>query len=472
MKQELIESLGRIVGPIGLLLGEDVSSRHTNTVNPQPLQASVLVRPASTAEVSAVLAACHAAGVPVVPQGGLTGLVHGADALPQEVVLSLERMNRLEPVDATQRVLVGEAGVVLEQAQAAARNADLMLPVDLGARGSATLGGLVSTNAGGNRVIRHGMTRENVLGLEAVLADGTVISSMNQLVKNNSGYDLKHLFIGSEGTLGVVTRVVWRLRESPSNSAAALLALDDFEAVARLLRSLDKLLEGALTAFEVMWQDYYRLVTTAPAAARPPISQDHAFYVLVEACGEGPGLADRFEAALSVHMEDGLIVDAVIGQSEREREAFWALRDDVSQMGRMGPPVGYDVSLKLADTGNYVSSVSAAIKAKWPEAQVWAFGHLGDGNVHLVVQVPGLNHVAHQALDQLVYSPLKALAGAVSAEHGIGLEKKAWLGCSRSPAEQNLMRQLKRCLDPKNILNPGRVFDVNGNRSNTSEQNL
>jgi FAD/FMN-containing dehydrogenase len=453
----LVERLRSIVGPAGLLLGDEVQARHAGTGKPQ--QARVLVRPAGTAEVSAVLAACHAAGVAVVPQGGLTGLVHGADAQPHEVILSLERMQRIEAVDPSQRVLVAEAGVILQQAQDAAEAAGLLLPVDLGARGSATLGGMVATNAGGNRVIRYGMTRDNLRGLEVVLANGTVLSSMNELVKNNSGYDLKHLFVGSEGTLGVVTRVVMRLCEAPAGRAMALLALPHFDAVGPLLRRLDHAMDGALSAFEVMWRDFYCTVTTAPAPAKPPLPQQHPLYVLVEASGSDAALADRFADVLGTALEDGLASDAAVAQSERECEALWALRDDVAQLGRGGRPVAYDISLRLADTGAYVEGLRAVVHERWPGARLWAFGHLADGNVHVAVHVPDLDAAARAKLDRLVYAPLQALRGAVSAEHGIGIEKKPWLALSRTPAELALMRLLKQSLDPKRVLNPGRVFD-------------
>lgn len=452
----LLDTLLAIVGPQGLLYGDDLHLRHSGTAQ----QARLLVRPASTGEVSAVLAACHQAGVAVVPQGGLTGLAHGADSGANEVILSLERMRHIESLDTTQRVLVAEAGVVLEQAQAAATAAGLLLPVDLGARGSATLGGMVATNAGGNSVIRYGMMRDNVRGLEVVLADGTVLEAMNPLVKNNSGYDLKHLFIGSEGTLGVVTRVVLRLCEAPSERGAALVALADFAAVGRLLRRLDQSLDGTLSAFEVMWPSFYRAVTTPPATSRPPLPQDHAFYVLVQATGSAGDQTERLAQLLAEAMDEGLLVDATVAQNARECQALWALRDDVAQLRRAGPLAAYDISLRLADTGAYIEVLERAIAARWPGARLWAFGHLGDGNVHVVVHVPGLNDAMRRDLDLLVYGPLQALGGAVSAEHGIGLEKKAWLGLSRTPAALELMRQLKRTLDPKGVLNPGRVFDL------------
>jgi FAD/FMN-containing dehydrogenase len=452
----LIDSLRSIVGPAGLMLAGDLQARNHG----KPQLARVLVRPASTAELSAVLATCHAAGIAVVPQGGLTGLVHGADSQADEVILSLERMRQITAVDTTQRILVAEAGVILEQAQSAAEANGLLVPVDLGARGSATLGGMVATNAGGNSVIRYGMMRDNVRGLEVVLADGTVLDVMNPLVKNNTGYDLKQLFIGSEGTLGVITRVALRLYEAPAGHCTALLGLSDFAAVGCLLRRLDQALDGTLSSFEVMWPDFYRTVTTPPALSRPPLPQHHAFYVLVETSGSAPDQDERFEQVLSQAMEDGLVADATLARNERERQALWAMRDDVAQLRQSGPLVAYDISLRLADTGDYVEQTRRAILARWPTAKCWAFGHLGDGNVHIAVHMPDLDADDRKALDNLVYTPLQALNGAISAEHGIGIEKKAWLGVSRTSAEIALMRVLKQNLDPNGVLNPGRVFDL------------
>lgn len=457
-ESDLTYSLRNIVGDAGVLVGPSVRERFTNTVNPQPLACQCLVRPQNTEQVSEVLALCNREGHHVVPQGGLTGLVHGADALPDEVALSLERMNLIEKIDPVQRVLVAQAGVKLETAQKAVADVGLLLPIDLGARGSATLGGLVSTNAGGNRVLRYGMTRESVLGLEVVLADGTVLTSMNELIKNNSGYDLKHLFIGSEGTLGIVTRVVFRLVEASPSRQMALLALPDFDAVPRLLRLFEQMAPGALTAFEVMWPAFYQLVTSPPAISRPPLDHGHALYVMVEVATDAGNGESVLEQALSQAYEQGWVVDATLTQTERDCLSLWEMRDDVAQMGRFGPPCGFDISVPLQATNEYVTRVSQQIQQRWADAQIWAFGHLGDGNVHLVVNVPGLTEAQHHELNHMVYDPLGPLGGAVSAEHGIGMEKKDWLHISRSAAEMAVMARLKQSLDPKGTLNPGRVM--------------
>ena len=457
---DLVAELRKLVGEGGVLDAAQTATRSAGTWRPDQLRAAALVRPASTGEVSAVLRWCHAHGVAVVTQGGLTGLVHGADAGPQDVIVSLERMCRIEEIDPRQRTATVQAGVILQSLQEAVDAHDLSFPLDLGARGTATLGGNAATNAGGNRVIRYGMMRDMVLGLEAVLADGTVLSSMNRLIKNNTGYDLKHLFIGSEGTLGVITRLVLRLREKPTTTNMALIGLDSFERVAGLLKHMDRALGGTLSAFEVMWQSFYRLVTTAPARGQAPISQDHPYYVLVESQGADPDLDDRrFQNAMETAWQSGLIVDAAVARSGADCQAFWSLRDDVGQALHGGLPLIFDVSLPIGAMEGYVASLAAALPEAIATHRLFAFGHLGDGNLHVIVQVPAERYLAARpAVEALVYEGLKPSSGSVSAEHGIGLEKKPYLAISRNPTEIAVMRAIKQVLDPRNILNPGKVL--------------
>src|ERR1700687_2803898 len=271
---DTVEALRAIVGETAVLSAADVATRSAGILRPDTLKARALVRPKNTGEVSKTVRWCHDHGMPIVTHGGLTGLVHGADASPEEVIVSLERMRAIEVIDPVQRIAVVEAGVTLQALQEAVEQHGLSFPLDLGARGTATLGGDAATNAGGNRVIRYGMMRDMVLGLEAVLADGSVVSSMSPLIKNNTGYDLKQLFIGSEGTLGVITRLVLRLREKPLSNNVAFVAAASFEAMVKLLRHMDRSLGGTLSAFEVMWRSFYQLVTTAPAKGKPPVAQD------------------------------------------------------------------------------------------------------------------------------------------------------------------------------------------------------
>jgi FAD/FMN-containing dehydrogenase len=453
--QTLLKALETTVRPEDLATGdaaaEQAFSPWTRLGKPM-----AVVKPRSTEQVSAILKAVHAAGGSVVPWGGRTGLVEGCTA-EGAVALSLERMNAVEEIDAAGATMTVQAGCVLEAAAQAADAAGLFLPLDLGARGSATIGGNISTNAGGNRVLRYGMMREMVLGLEAVLADGAVISSMNRLIKNNTGYDLKQLFIGSEGTLGVVTRAVLRLRPKPTSQQTAFLAVDEFEALPKLLRHLEAELSGQLSAFEVLWPEFYELVTTAPATGKAVLPHGHAYYVLVETLGAHPEAdAARFEAVLGEALEAGLVVDAAIAKSQAERDRMWGLRDDVGQVGRNAPIVVFDVSLPIPEMPGYVDTLRRDLTGRWPGATVVVFGHLGDGNLHVIAGVGDRD--ARHAVEEIVYAPLKAFGGSVSAEHGIGLQKREFLGHSRSPAEVALMRTIKHALDPKDVLNPGKVL--------------
>ena len=417
---------------------------------------AAVVRPGSTEEVAALMKLAHAEDLSVTPWGGRTGLVEGARA-DGGLALSLERMRRIEEIDEVGATMTVEAGCTVQAACEAAEAAGLFLPLDLGSRGSATIGGVISTNAGGNRVLRYGMVRDMVLGLEAVLADGTVVSAMNHLIKNNTGYDLKQLFIGSEGTLGVVTRAVLRLRPRPVSHNTAFLGVDRFEALAPLLRTLEAELAGELSAFEVMWPAFYDLVTTEPAKGRPILPAGQAFYVLVEALGADPEDDEaRFERALTGAVDSGLVADAVIAKTGAERAKMWALRDDVGQTMRNGPAVVFDVSLPIAKMQAYVEETRAALAARWPIARLVVFGHLGDGNLHLIAGVGDAE--ARHEVEEIVYGLLRSRNGSVSAEHGIGLSKRAYLAHSRSPAEIALMRRLKSALDPRNVLNPGKVL--------------
>jgi len=456
----VIDALTGIVGEGGVLDAAEVAKRPAGALRWDNLQAQALVRPRTTEEISRVLRWCHDHGVAVVTQGGLTGLVHGADAAPAEVILSMERMRAIEDIDPVQRTAVVQAGVVLQTLQEAVEEHGLSFPLDLGARGSATIGGNAATNAGGNRVIRYGMTRDMILGLEVVLADGTVVSSMNHLIKNNTGYDLKQVFIGSEGTLGVITRLVLRLREKPAAQDVAIVAVADFDCLPKLLKHMDQNLSGSLSAFEVMWQSFYRLVTTAPAKGKPPVSQDHPYFVLVESLGANARLdSDRFVAALESALEARLISDAAVAQSENDRRAFWALRDDVAQVVAGGIPVVFDISLPISAMEQYVAALKGDLQSTIGDHKLWIFGHLGDGNLHVIVQVPLKDYLAlRPKIEALVYGPLGKLGGSVSAEHGIGLEKKPYLSVCRNDSELAVMRRLKTALDPAGILNPGKIF--------------
>ena len=451
--QALIADLG--AGQV--LLDGDVHARSAGIWRKSHIQACVLVRPRNTDEVSRAMKICYDHDATVVAHGGLTGLVHSADTQPQDVVISLERMQEIESINPLERTVVVQSGVVLQTLQEAVAEHGLSYPLDLGGRGTCTIGGNISTNAGGNRVIRYGMTRDMVLGLEAVLPDGTVVSSMNQMIKNNAGYDLKQLFIGTEGTLGIVTRAVLRCRARVNDQPTMLVGVESFEQLAEFLRHVDEGFRGNLSAFEVMWQNFYTLVSSPPAKHSPPLSQDYPYYVLVEAIGADDALV---EAVLAKALEDGLIADAVLATSEAQRSQIWALRDDVEQTFQYAPTFVFDVSLRIPFMEAYVKEVDRRLADAFGEFKNFTLGHMGDGNLHFVVAVGDGTKSARETVERCVYEPLADIDGSVSAEHGVGLEKKPYLHFSRSTSELALMRTLKRAIDPKGLLNPGKIFDL------------
>jgi len=456
----LISEISNIVGKKGILIDSDVSERKAGIWIDDNIKAKVLVRPENTQELSKILKLCHESNQPVVPHGGLTGLVQSAITKEGEIVISSERMNKIEEIDSVGRTLTTQSGVKLQLIQEEAENQGMFFPLDLGARGSCTIGGNVATNAGGNRVVRYGMTRELVLGLEVVLADGTIISSMNKMLKNNAGYDLKHIFIGTEGTLGIVARVVVRLQEKPLSQNTALVSTKSFNQVSSLLKHVDSGLGGNLTAYEVMWKDFYLLTTTPPALNPPPIEQKYNFYVLVEYCGSDQKKDSlHFSSLLEKALQEKIIEDAVIAQSETDRLKIWAIRDDVEQQFQLGPFKIFDVSLPINTMESYLEEVRSKMSSYWKDFHCIVFGHLADGNLHIITAVGSGDVNSIRKMEECVYEPLRSIRGSISAEHGIGLEKKDYLNISRTDEELKLMRHLKKSLDPKNILNPGKIFD-------------
>ncbi len=457
--------LAKIVGADHVRVGADIDARRLRDwfVQIESGAPFAAVRPRTTAEVAAVLRLCNTHRVGVVPQGGLTGLAGGATPVDGCVLLSLERMTGIEDVDAAAATLTAWAGTPLQSIQEGAAAAGFLFALDLGARGSCQIGGNVATNAGGNRVIRYGMTRDLVLGLEVVLADGTVITSLNKMIKNNTGYDLKQLFIGSEGTLGVVTRVVLRLHPQPKSVCTALCTVDDYAGALALLRHVKEGMAETLSAFEMMWPDFYETVTRKVPGLSPPLPYGSGGYVLIEALGSDQAHdQSRFEAMLQAALEQKLITDAVIAQSRAESQALWRVRDASGELTQIfGPQAKFDVSIPTRDIGRFVEAAVAALKQRWPQAGTVAFGHIGDSNVHLNVHVDK-ESVASAAMEheveQVVYDLVRQWNGSVSAEHGIGLLKREFLGHTRTPEEIELMRAVKRTLDPFGILNPGKVF--------------
>jgi FAD/FMN-containing dehydrogenase len=410
------------------------------------------IRPTVIDQISATLRICNEHRIRVTVQGGMTGLAGGANPGADAIALSLDRFSGIEEIDAAAGTMMLKAGTVLEVAQKAAEEAGFLLPIDLGARGSCQIGGNIATNAGGIRVIRHGVTRDNILGLEAVLADGTVISSLNRLRKNNTGYDLKQLFIGSEGTLGVITRAVIRLQPLPSGKATALIALTNYDDALTLLARAQTGLVG-LSAFEIMWQNYFDF--SSQGENLKLFDRTHPFAVIIEQSGTPDTKA--LEAFLATIFEDGLIEDALIAQSEKESRQFWAVREGAAY-DRLPHLINFDVSISVGKLGEFAAACETAIRQNYPDAHVAFFGHMGDSNLHIAVSVGASDEATLHAVDEITYGVVRDFGGSISAEHGIGILKRDFLHYSRSPEELALMRAIKQALDPRGILNPGKVL--------------
>lgn len=439
----------------------DIDPRYFTAYNePAGVRPRALVRPRSVDDVSRTLALCTRLGQPVVPQGGLTGLARGAVALGGEVVLSMERFAGVDALDAAAGTITVRAGTPLQTVQEAAQAAGFTFGVDLGARGSCQIGGMLATNAGGTRAIRYGMMREQVLGLEAVLADGTVVSSMNRMLKNNAGYDLKQLFIGSEGTLGVVTRAVLRLHPLLAAPATALCRVRDYEAVVALWNRVRTLPE--VVSFEAMWPAFYDYVARHTPGVSAPFVGAGGFVVLIECAtsatsAPGGDAHEALETELGAGFDAGLVDDAVLATSERQARDLWTLREGLA-IDALPNLVNFDVSLPTGELGAFAERCEAALRARWPALTCLFFGHVGDGNVHIGVSLTDMTDAHADALDHCVYAVVRDMGGSVSAEHGIGALKRPYLAHTRSDAEIGLMRRLKAALDPRGILNPGKVL--------------
>ena len=456
--QAAIERLAHVLGADCVSRGTAIGERYYTNYGEAPGERPLaLVRPRTVDEVSRALATCNALHVSVVVQGGMTGLAGGASPRASDVVLSLERLVGVEEIDRDAATVTVWAGTTLQAVQEAVEEAGFTLGIDLGARGSCQIGGNVATNAGGNRVIRYGTTREQVLGLEAVLADGTVLSSLNKMLKNNAGYDLRQLFVGSEGTLGVVTRVVLKMHPRLANPATAFCVTSNFRQTLALLHAARAALPE-LTSFEVMWPRFCAYVAAHTPDLRVPFQSAPGLRVIIECAGRDAGeTAERFETVLAEWLERGLIDDAALAQSEADTRAFWTLREGLA-IDALPDLINFDVSLPHGRMEAFVAQCEAALDARWPGAHVFFFGHLGDGNLHLCVSAHYAAGESAEDVDALVYRFVGEAGGSISAEHGIGLYKRAWLHVSRSPEEIAAMRRLKQAFDPHGILNPGKVI--------------
>jgi FAD/FMN-containing dehydrogenase len=455
----LISELRDRLGEQAVLSGDAAGAKHhVDFSHERPCAPIAVLRPGSTAELATMLAACSKNGQHVAVQGGLTGLSGGATPQHGEIAISMERMSGIEEIDSDSMTATVLAGTPLQTVQDAAAGAGFLFPLDLGARGSCTIGGNIATNAGGNQVLRFGMMRNLVLGLEAVLADGTIVSSMNKMLKNNAGYDLKQLFIGTEGTLGIVTRAVLRLFPKMPARTTAICAVESFEKCVELLQALQGQLSGALSAFEAMWAPYFHYVIDRVEGVRSPFQDRYPIYVLIQTEGtDHAGDRERMENTLESVLDNGTIVDAAIAKSDGEIESFWKIRDGIGEITPLlQPMLSFDVSMPISEMPEFLARVERELEAGFDNVTNLIFGHIGDNNLHLAVTTGRDEDLA--GLREVVYSVTGAHSGSVSAEHGIGVLRRDYLHFSRNEAEIDVMRRLKAALDPQGILNPGRVI--------------
>jgi D-lactate dehydrogenase (cytochrome) len=428
-------------------------------------RSAAVVRPADTAETAAVVRICAEAGIAIVAQGGNTGLVGGG--VPDGgIVLSTARMNRIRGLDAANRTLTVEAGVILADVQRAAEEAGLLFPLSLGAEGSCRIGGNLATNAGGVTVVRYGNVRDMVLGLEVVLADGRVWDGLRALRKDNTGYSLKHLFVGSEGTLGIITAAVLELFPRPRSRATALAAVPTVAAAVGLLTRVDEVAGDCLTAFEFMGRTGVAFCLRHVPGIIDPFADEHPFYALIELTTPRPDepLSDTLETLLADAFEDGICLDAVIARSEAQAHDLWRLRETIPEGQKPeGGSIKNDVAVPVSRLAEFIDRATRAVEAAMPGIRVVPFGHLGDGNVHFNLSQPvGADRQAFLAewdrFDRIVSDIAMDLGGSFSAEHGIGRLKTVDMGRYKSAEELDLMRAVKRALDPKGILNPGKLI--------------
>lgn len=465
----LIERFAAIVGPRHALTDPADQARYL--VEWRDLyqgETPLVLRPASAGEVAAIVALAAQSGAALVPQGGNTGLVGGQIPMPGkgEIVLSLERLDRVRSLDPLGNAIVVEAGIALEKVHAAAAAADRIFPLTLSSQGSCQIGGNIATNAGGTAVLAYGNTRQLVLGLEVVLADGRIWNGLRRLGKDNSGYDLKQLFIGSEGTLGIVTAAALRLFPRPRGTAVAFIGLDSPEAALALLVRAEGFAGSGLTGFELMAGLAMEFALRHIEGARRPTGCAHPWYVLLEV-SSGLGEAEAvgvLERILAEALEAGEIDDAVLAQSLAQADAFWRLRHGLSEVQKHeGGSIKHDVSVPVGDVPAFLKEAMAAVTAAFPGCRPVPFGHMGDGNIHFNVSQPeGADKDAYlgkwEAMNALVHAIVLKYEGSIAAEHGVGRLKRGLLAATKPAVDLELMRTLKAALDPKGTLNPGRVI--------------
>ncbi|HWW55559.1 MAG TPA: FAD-binding oxidoreductase [Sphingopyxis sp.] len=465
----LLDALARLLGPKGYSTDPDMMAPWlTDWRGKYHGRAAAMLSPSSTEEVAAAVRLCAGADVALVPQGGNSGMVGGAtpDASGEQLLVSMRRMNRVRQIDRDAQIAVADAGVVLQNFHDAVLARGLRFPLTLGGKGSATIGGLVSTNAGGTQVLRHGTMRALVAGIEAVLPDGSIFDGLAPLRKDNRGYDLRHLLCGAEGTLGIVTAASLRLVPMAAARRTAWLGVDSPATALALLRRLDAAIGRELEGFEIIPQSCLDAVLRHIPRTRAPLGTPHPWHVLAELVGEDDrALGDALERQLAASMDAGLIRDVVIAKNDQESEDFWRLRDSISEAERAeGPALQHDISVPVELMPTFIAENPGRLEHVFPGARTLSFGHLGDGNVHHHVQPPtGIDGRAWlaehgEAVSRLVYSHVIELGGSISAEHGIGQMKRGVLAELDSAARLAALRGVKSGLDPAGIFNPGKLI--------------
>ena len=457
----IISLFETILDKSSILKGEDLKSRFYHIWKTDiPLESICLLLPKNTNQVSSILKICNNYNQEVIIHGGLTNLVGATKSTDNQVVISLEKMKNIIEIDEKGKTVTCESGVIIEDIINAVKDKDLLLPLNFGARGSAQIGGAVSTNAGGLRVFKYGMTRNLVMGLEVVLPDGTIISSLKKLMKDNSGYDLKQFFIGSEGTLGIVTKVVLRLYQHPKTRYTALAVTNDYKKVLDLLKFMEDKISKNLTAFELLWNDTYKQMIGDKTIYNKYLPDNYKYYVFIEFMGgDFENDYDTFEKAIMNAVDHELVEDAVVGKDEKEQLNIWGIREDVAVLAEEKKfDQQFDISIPVAQIGEVVDKTILELKNCQGVETIFPFGHVADGNIHFIIGKDSDNDELKSKINEIIYTNTELVHGSISAEHGIGLDKKKYLIKSRSKDEIELVKLIKKAIDPKNILNPGRVF--------------
>ena len=463
---DAVDALTNVVGAKGIIASADAAAYLSEWRNRWTGESALIIAPKSLRETQAIVEICAERKIAITPQGGNTGLVGGQIPFGPEILLTTKRMRQIREIEPLNNTMTVDAGVTLTEAQEAAASADRLFPLSIGSEGTCQIGGVISTNAGGVNVLRYGNTRDLVLGLEAVMPDGSIFNGLKRLRKDNTGYDLKHLLIGGEGTLGIVTGAVLKLFPVPSEKITVFAGLTDPTAAVKLLSHAQQATGGAATSYELIARECVDLVTAHIANTRDPLAAIHPWYVLMEfSAGMAGSLRDHVETALGSALEAGLITDATIGENASQCAMFWHLRHSISEaMNHAGTGIRLDVSVATSDIPAFLTKADATVRQiAGDSVRIVSFGHMGDGNVHYdIVPAKGDEKTAldplRATIQEAIYDIIQSFGGSISAEHGVGLHKRDAIAHRKSATELAMMRAIKSALDPQGIMNPGKML--------------